>query len=176
MRIRQRSSAQAMVEFALALPLFVLLLLAMIDFARLLFTYVSLADASREMARAAAISRSSNSTVVNAFNNYAVIAGSANPQTDAVVVTVADQSCVTDQRQGNPCSPTSTATVSCPMPVQQSCAIPSRTSAGGGYVEVDVTYTFAFNPLFQTGLAGVAEVSFMRPVSLLTTGERAYLE
>jgi Flp pilus assembly protein TadG len=162
-----------MVEFAVALPVFLLVLLALIDFARLLFTYVGLADAAREMARAASISRGSNQTAINAFNNYWIVAGSVNPSTDQVKVTVADQSCVTDLRQGNTCSPDAVASVTCSLPLQSTCAIPARVSAGGGYVQVDVTYSFTFNPLFQTGFSGV---SFIRPLSVLTTSERAYLE
>ena len=168
--------AQSMVEFAVTLPVFVLLIIALIDFGRLLFTYISISDAAREMARTASISRGASSDAINAFNNYLLLAGSANPATDHVQVTVADQSCVSDQRQGNACSSTSTASVTCSLPLSQSCSLPSRASAGGGYVEVDVTYSFTFNPLFQNDLASVTVVSFMQPTSVLTTSERAYLE
>ena len=165
-----------MVEFAAALPVFLLVMLGLIDFGRLLFTYISLTDAAREMARAASISRGANADAINAFNNFLLLAGSANPSTDQVQVTVADQSCVSDQRQGNTCSPDSTASVTCTLPLAQSCALPSRASAGGGYVQVDVTYSFAFNPLFQNSLANVTVVSFVQSVSVLKTSERAYIE
>lgn len=160
----------------MALPVFMLVLIALIDFGRLLFTYISIVDAAREMARTASISRGADANVISAFNNYLLLAGSANPGTDHVQVTVADQSCVSDQRQGNPCSSDSMSTVMCTLPLTQSCTLPSRASAGGGYVEVDVTYAFVFNPLFQNNLANVTAVSFMQPASVLTTSERAYLE
>ena len=171
-----QARAQSMVEFAVALPVFVLLMIGLIDFGRLLFTYISIADAAREMARTASISRGSNADAINAFNNYLVLAGSANPATDRVQITVADQSCVSDQRQGNTCSSSSTSAVTCTLPLAQSCSLPSRASAGGGYVQVDVTYSFTFNPLFQNNLANVTVVSFLQPASVLTTSERAYLE
>src|SRR5438309_1362898 len=88
---RRARPAQALVEFALAVPLLLLVLLALIDFSRLLFTYVSLADGAREMARVGALARNSSASAVAAFNDYTLIAGSGNPATDQVVVTVADQ-------------------------------------------------------------------------------------
>ena len=161
-----------MVEFAVALPVFVLLLLAAVDFGRLLFTYIGLADATREMVRTAAISRSADTSVVAAFNDYVLFTDSINPATDQVQLTVADESCVSDLSQGHACSPDSVKSATCALPLQPSCAMPSRVSAGGGYVEVDVTYSFTFNPLF----VGVGGLSFMQPLSVLTTSERAYLE
>lgn len=171
-----RSHAQALVEFALAVPLFLVLLLGLIDFARLLFTYVSIADGVREMARAAAIAPNSGSTAVAAFNNYTLIGGSASPATDQVVITVADVSCVTNQRQGLACAPGSLTSTTCTLPLQSSCTLPPRSSAGGGYVQVDATYSFTFNPLFQNQVAGVTDVAFMRSVSVLTTSARATIE
>jgi hypothetical protein len=124
------------------------------------------------MARTAAISRSADPSVIAAFNNYILFTDSINPATDQVQVTVADQSCVSDLRQGLTCSPDSVRSAVCTLPLQPTCPMPSRISAGGGYVEVDVTYSFTFNPLF----VGAGGVSFMQPLSVLTTSERAYLE
>jgi hypothetical protein len=45
-----------------------------------------------------------------------------------------------------------------------------------GFVQVDVNYTFQFNPLFQNRLASVVDVSFMRQSSQLTTSARTYME
>src|SRR5438270_2213997 len=123
-----------MVEFAVALPIFLLLLLAIIDFGRLLFTYISLADATREMARTAAVSRKPDNVAIAAFNNFVLFTSSTNPATDRVQVTVADQSCVSDLRQGGLCSADSIESVSCALPLQSSCALPPRASAGGGYI------------------------------------------
>jgi len=173
---RRARPAQALVEFALAVPLLLLVLLALIDFSRLLFTYVSLADGAREMARVGALARNSSASAVAAFNDYTLIAGSVNPATDKVVVTVADQSCVVNQRQGLGCAAGSLSSTTCSLPLQPSCVFPARLSAGGGYIQVDVTYSFAFNPLFQNQLANVTDVSFMRPVVTLTTSARANLE
>ncbi len=47
----QRAQAQGMVEFALALPVFLLLVLGVIEFGRLLMTYSAIYTASREAAR-----------------------------------------------------------------------------------------------------------------------------
>jgi len=160
-----------MVEFAAALPVFLLLVLALIDFGRLLFTYVSLTDAAREMARVATISQRPDSSVIAAFNDYALFTSSTNPATDSVQVTVADESCTSDQRLGNTCSASAVASATCPLPLQPSCALPPRGSAGGGYVQVSVTYTFQFSPVFQ-----VASVRFLQPLATLTTTERAYME
>lgn len=63
-RIRHRRDATrpdrgaAAVEFAIVVPLLLLVLLALVDFGRLFYVEVSLAGASREGARAAAVGRS----------------------------------------------------------------------------------------------------------------------
>src|SRR5438270_4660530 len=97
-RASRRWSAQALVEFALVLPLFLLLVLGLIDFSRLLFTYISLTNGARELARTAALPRSTSTASIAAFNNHTLVAGSTNPATDRIVVTVADLSCVRHQR------------------------------------------------------------------------------
>jgi Flp pilus assembly protein TadG len=48
---RQRSRGQSLVEFALAFPLFILLLAGMIDFGIGLYSYMTLVNATREGAR-----------------------------------------------------------------------------------------------------------------------------
>ena len=157
--------AQATVEFALAVPLFLLVVLALADFSRLLFTYVSLTNGAREMARVASVATSQDSAAVAAFNAYTIISGVTNPATDHVVVTVADESCVNDQRQGNSCATGTLSSATCNLPLQARCTLPPRRSAGGGYVQVDVTYTFTF--LTLTSMPGV---------SVLTTSARSYVE
>ena len=159
-----RRHAQTTVEFALAVPLFLALLFAVVEFSRLLFTYVSLTNGAREMARVAVLTRSSNSSVVAGFNSYTTILGSTDPSTDRVTVTVADQACANDQRQGRTCTPLA-ANVTCTLPLQSTCPLPLRASAGGGYVQVDVTYRFHF-----------AEVASLPGISVLTTSARAYVE
>jgi len=171
-----RSTGQALVEFALVVPLFLLLVVVVIDFSRLLFTYVSLTHGARELARVAAITSAPSASAVAAFNNYTIIAGAAESTTDRLTITVATQSCVSDQRRGAPCALGTMSSRICSLPLQASCAMPSRTSAGGGYVQVDVIHRFTFNPLFQNTLAGVVDVWLGRPFSELTTSSRTYIE
>jgi hypothetical protein len=66
----------------------------------------------------------------------------------------------------------------CPLPLQTSCALANLHiyDGGGGMLEVDTSYTFHFNPLFQNRLGGVMDVSFMRPISVLTTTTRTTSE
>lgn len=52
---RSGERGAAAVEFAIVLPLLVFLVLAVIDFGRLLFTEISIGSASREAARAASL-------------------------------------------------------------------------------------------------------------------------
>ena len=167
--------AQALVEFALVLPLFLLLLLALVDFSRLLFTYISLTNGARELAHAAALPRSSTTASIAAFNDYTLVAGSTNPLTDQIVVTVADQSCVRNQGLGQACTPGSVSSVTCPLPLQPACTLPARLAASDGYVQVALTYTFVFNPLFDGVLSMAANVG-MAPLPVLTTTARAYIE
>lgn len=175
--MKTRRPAQSLVEFAIVVPLFLLLLFAVIDFSRLLFTYISLSNATREMARTAAVSTGwSSSSAITAFKNTAIVAdghyGTTNGVTDQVSVIVGDRSCAKAKDTGATCSPA-------PTPV--ACALPTMTCtlsqpSPGGFVEVTTTYTFNFNPLFQTRLEGVIDVWFMRPTALITTTSRAYVE
>jgi hypothetical protein len=167
--------AQALVEFALVLPLFLLLLLAVIDFSRLLFTYISLTNGARELAHAAALPRTSSTASIAAFNNYTLVVGSTNPLTDQIVVTVVDQSCVRNQGLGQACVPGSMWSVTCALPLQPACVLPARVAASDGYVQVGLTYTFVFNPLFY-GVLSVAANAGMAPQPVLTTTARAYIE
>ena len=178
---RNRSRAQSLIEFALVVPLFLLLMFGLVDFARLVFTYVSLSNGAREMARTAAISQSwnngataANNGSIAAFTNYTIIAAGQNGATDKVTILTGSPSCAHMQDTGGTCTPAPTSTV-CNMPLQTtSCMLPQPKPSG--YVEVQVTYTFQFNPLFQTRLDGIIDVSFLRPTALLATTSRAYVE
>ena len=156
--------AQSLVEFALVLPLFLLLMLGLIDFGRLLFSYISLANGAREMARVVAISSSTDAQAVDAFNNLTIVGGSMDNTTDSVVIQVYDS---TGTAQGS--------AVTCPLPIA-SCHMPIRSGFNEGWVDVSGTYVFHFNPLFQNRLAGVVDVSLMQPISTLTTTVRTYIE
>ena len=54
-RRRRRTRGQALVEFALVLPVFLLLLCGVLDFGFMLFNQMTLGSAAREGARAAVI-------------------------------------------------------------------------------------------------------------------------
>ena len=176
-----RGRAQSLVEFAVVVPAFLILLFALIDFGRLVFTYVSVSNGAREMARTAAISQSWNNGAtaasnasIAAFTNYTIIAAGQDGATDKVTVLTGSPNCAHIQDTGGTCTPAPTSTV-CSMPLQiASCTLPQPKP--GGYVEVQVTYTFKFNPLFQTRLDGIIDVSFLRPTALLATTSRAYVE
>jgi Flp pilus assembly protein TadG len=78
----RRSRGQSLVEFALVMPLLLLLVFALVDFSRMLFTYISITNGARELARIVAITgpwvtfESPDLTrTVNAFNNLTVFAG-----------------------------------------------------------------------------------------------------
>jgi Flp pilus assembly protein TadG len=55
MRRRQRSRGQALVEFALALPIFLLLMMALFDLGRAIYMYNGVAEAARELARVTSV-------------------------------------------------------------------------------------------------------------------------
>ena len=190
----RRGRGQSLVEFSLVVPLFLLLVFALIDFSRMLYTYVSLSNAAREMARVGAVSTNWNSTnTVNAFNNYAMFGGGRNSATDSVTVVSGTGSCARARDAGGACTTVTAAqsslpmagatmmSIQCPMtstPTSSdalaSCTLYQPPSAG--FVEVQVAYTFQFNPLFQNRLSGVIDVSFMNPTVQLNTTARSYVE
>jgi Flp pilus assembly protein TadG len=86
----RRQNAQSILEFALVLPLFLLFLFGIIDFSRLLFSYVSLADSTREFTRQAVIAVTTSPTrgtsaPVDAFNNFTLIGGAFSPATSVTL-------------------------------------------------------------------------------------------
>jgi hypothetical protein len=130
------------------------------------------------MARVASVSTNwSGTNAIQAFNNYVIIAGGQNSSTDSVSVLTADATCA---RQLDTGSSSCTAGVStsygpCSLPLQSTtCALGAPPQ--DGLVQISVSYTFQFNPLMQNRLAGVVDVSFMRPSVTLTTTARAYVE
>jgi Flp pilus assembly protein TadG len=173
--MRRRRSGQSLVEFALVVPLFLLLVFALI------FTYVSLSNGTREMARVAAVSTGwSSSNATDAFNNQVVFAGTRNSTTDSVTVLSGNAACARARDTGGTCT-TAPASVTCPLtstptanPPLSACTLNQPNSSG--FVEVQVSYTFQFNPLFQNRLSGITDVSFMNPTALVTTTARAYVE
>jgi Flp pilus assembly protein TadG len=243
---RRSARAQSMVEFAMVVPLFLLLLFAIIDFSRLIFTYVSLTNGARELARNLAISTSTADSSSAAFNNLTLIAGGTQPATSVTVtfsaggrsgpVTCARNNAVlcsitlTTDASGNVAvqaqpggalasfSATTSGSVGisatgdgdfvteawvatdgkgwpqayvqvCQLPLSAACGLPSFATGAvpprpatpqgwfsNGSVQVNLGYTFQFNPLFQNRLAGIVDVSFMRPSTFVTTSVRSYAE
>lgn len=173
----RRGRAQSILEFALVVPLFLLLVFGLIDFARALFTYASLSNGVRELARVAAVSTNwSGNGAINAFNNYVVIAGGVNSSTDSVTVLTADKTCAAQLDTGaSSCTSGISTTYTCSLPLQISTCTLGQPPQDG-LVQVSATYTFQFNPLFQNRLGGVIDVWFMRPSAVLTTTARAYVE
>jgi Flp pilus assembly protein TadG len=55
MRRRRRSRGQALVEFALVLPIFLMLLLGVFDLGRMIYMYNGVAEAARELARVTSV-------------------------------------------------------------------------------------------------------------------------
>jgi hypothetical protein len=154
------------VEFALVLPLFMLLMLGLIDFGRLLFSYISLSNGTREMARVVAISVNTNTNApIDAFNNLTIFGGAVSSATDSVVINVYDE------------TGTSQGSGTCTLPLTYAgCSVPSTSGFHDGWVDVSATYVFRFNPLFENRLAGVVDAWFLQPISTLTTTVRAYIE
>lgn len=121
---RDRTRGQAMVEFALVLPIFVLLLVGMMDFGFALYSRMSVINAAREGARAAITA--------------------PNPTQIPVLV----QSAVTSSANGLAVTTTTTcvAIKTAPPP----CTFATATSSKAGdavRVRVDYAYT-PFFPLF----------------------------
>lgn len=178
-----RSRGQSLVEFAVVVPLFLLLLFALIDFSRLAFTYISLSNGAREMARTTSVSETwklnattASTNAVAAFNNQTIVAGTQNAATDSVTIVVGNANCAHTEDTGGTCvSPNAPTQTTCTLPLTTaSCTVPQPQP--NGFVEVQVSYTFQFNPLFQTRLDNVIDVSFMRPTALVTTVSRSYVE
>jgi len=173
--IRQSRPAQSLVEFALVVPLFCLLMFSVVDVARVLFTYASIAHGARELARSASVSTGwTSASALSAFNNHTLIAGAQNPATDRLTVRVGNASCARTLDLNGTCAPAPTSTT-CSLPLQvATCTLPTPTQ--NGFVEVQVSYTFQFNPLPNSRLDGVAAYALMRPTLVLTTTSRAYVE
>jgi Flp pilus assembly protein TadG len=67
-----RSRGQSLVEFALVLPLFLLLFMVVMDLGTAVFTYNSLTNAAREGARLAVVNQDSASVIQRAENQVSI--------------------------------------------------------------------------------------------------------
>lgn len=166
-----------MVEFALTLPLFLVLLVGVFDFGRMLVTWISLANATREMARVASFSGTSSAAVKSTFDQYLFYLG--QPGTTSIVVRVGDIACALNESAGtSPCTTGTASSVTCSsLPLaSDTCTIPSRSSAISGFVNVDVSSAFTLNPLFDAFLSRLSAVASTPLTFTLTTTARAYIE
>ena len=92
-RALKSDKGAAAVEFAIILPLLLLLILLMIDFGRLFFIEISLNSASREAARGSSLSMS-QSQIANLALNSAPGVGALAALTTADLTVVTTQPCV----------------------------------------------------------------------------------
>jgi Flp pilus assembly protein TadG len=237
----QRARGQALVEFALIMPLLLVVVFALIDFSRLLFTWISITNGSRELARVVSITgpwvfnaNLDTATTVNAFINLTILAGPAtavqnfslSPGTGTIscsnisssgcgfklnvdysassitfspgggatgsasyalpgtalpslpvygVTADGDFAAVTLVTEGNGISSQMSGFLQvCPLPMTTACALSQLEmgKGGGGIIEVDTSYTFHFNPLFQNRVTSFINAGFISQLALLTTTTR----
>jgi len=98
---RARDRGQSLVEFAIVLPILLLLLSGVIDVGRILFTYIALTDAAQEGAIFAAHEPTSAATIVDRVRSSSnhgevtsatvVVACTASPAPGTVSVTVSHE-------------------------------------------------------------------------------------
>ncbi len=69
----RRSTGQGLVEFALVLPVFVLMLVALFDLGRAVFAYNTITNAAREGARLAIVNQDISSIVARAKTQTAIV-------------------------------------------------------------------------------------------------------
>jgi Flp pilus assembly protein TadG len=126
-RIRRSEEGQAMVEFALVIPLLLLLIFGIIQFGILFNNYLALTDAVRAGARQAAVSRTLPDPV--AVTKTRVERSAAGLKASSMVITV------------DPYDPTDG----------------SATWAQGGDVTVKATYPYAINLFGFVVMSGTIE-------------------
>jgi Flp pilus assembly protein TadG len=138
--MKDRRSGQALVEFALVIPVFLLILLAIFDLGRGVFAYTSITNAAREGARLAIVNQGPGlpEQRVRAQSSVA-----ESNDADGTKITVRY---VRPDANGNP-----TATV-CPSPVPIGCL-------------VNVTYATTFQLITPI----VAQILFSNGVTLTAT-------
>lgn len=153
-----RSRGQSLVEFALVLPLFLLLVMAIMDLGLSVFAYNSITNAAREGARLAIVNQDTAKVTIRATSQASV---ARNP-----TVTVAYYQANTD---GTP----NTA---------KTCPIGAATYIGVGCLAV-VTFSGSYQPitpiigavLFKNGVTFTARtvlpVEYSCPNSLLTSAQ-----
>ena len=81
---RRKARGQALVEFAVVIPLFALLVMALLDFGRVVYAQNTVAQAAREASRVGVVEPSDDST------KYAKIRGAAKSMSPGLGLTDAD--------------------------------------------------------------------------------------
>jgi hypothetical protein len=104
------------------------------------------------------------------------LAGSALPSLPMFGVTAdGDYAAVTLVTEGNGISSQMSGFVQvCPLPMTTACALNQLElgKGGGGIIEVDTSYTFHFNPLFQNRVSSFISAGFISQLTTLTTTTR----
>lgn len=68
--IRESEAGQSLVEFALIMPIFLIMLFAMVDFGRGFYTWLIITNAAREGARAAAVQMDSSTVDTKLYGSF----------------------------------------------------------------------------------------------------------
>lgn len=144
------TGGQSLVEFALVLPVMMLILLIAVDFGRLFFSYVEVVNAAREAANnAASQARYVQNGTLTASDYYLGVVNAATQETNA-------------QSQRGATAPLAVSSPSCFDPASHaidcgSAAQDSTTATGiGNRVTVSVTQPFSFFTPFVNGFFGGA--------------------
>ena len=96
---RRRRRGQALVEFALVIPIFLLVMVAMFDLGRAVFAYNTLTNAAREGVRLAIVNQDTASIIARAKSQTAIVELS-NPSVD-----ISFKQVDADGTMGGNCSP-----------------------------------------------------------------------
>jgi Flp pilus assembly protein TadG len=133
---------QALVEFALVLPIFFLVLAGILDFGFMLFSRMSVINAAREGARAAAMTADDTTIPTVVASRVSAAAAKGGITVDSSNVTLA---CLqTTSASYNP----STSTPACTWTLYKKTTNPGGAQPGDS-VSVTVSYTYhSFFPLF----------------------------
>lgn len=130
-RARHRQRGQTLVEFALMVPLFALLLFALLDFGRVIYAQNTLTEVAREATRVAVLEPAANSTKYAAIRAAARNAATGVGLTDANIV-------------GSGCS---------------DCFYPYGASSGGIVVVTVSTTVTLTTPLLAQVLGGTFDIT-----------------
>jgi Flp pilus assembly protein TadG len=124
-RSRHRSRGQSLVEFALVFPIFMLLLVGMIDFGMGLYQYMTVINGARVGARAAVLNpKDTNNVIQNAVTAATSTAGVTIDPTK-IVITCTSSPTATPPNASESCSVASTGdTISVTVPYAYSMILP----------------------------------------------------